>query len=675
MNPNRTLEARIRTGRSTVVIGGMPDLPAGVVALRVACGHTGTLGVFDRARATIEGALEHGSPARGLERERGALSAHRRLLAGDEPWRRADVAFVEACNLLAARSNGRIVLVLDGIDAADEETHRTLAAILRDRGRLRLPLLLVTHRDPKGSMLEIIEALQSDSDASTLAHPSTAETASADGTPPSSRPERPLPEDLLRILRAAAIVGATFEAAVVGRLIDAPLDEVLEQLQRARDLGIPVTDRGAGRFVLPEALAHELVESTLPSLRDRWHAKLGEILGAPPRAAAARPAQAPHPDPLRAAKALDAVGRSTAAIEQRLDAIALMIDAGEVGRAAKTLDETGTAVAGVTSLSARTLLEARLRLERARLLWLTTGEEGAGTLLQAWTEALAAWHTIPGKAPANLRAYAAATVASIAYEIGSDGVLDLAREILADTIGALLQEGATTDAASLINEQAAVELRRDRVGAAAELLERSRQLFEVRVMETKGDAASRAELADTDLLLARLPLHAWASSSADRAFLGEDGLTSALASGHSAERTYRALGMRRELARACDVLGRLEARRGDAGRARPWFDEALALAEELGDAAALARTTAALAELLAEAGQPEQALGLLRSSISVNREKGSTIGLSFDAAALDVIESAVTRMGGAVASAMRSELAQARAGLDDGAGPITSRLN
>jgi tetratricopeptide (TPR) repeat protein len=157
--------------------------------------------------------------------------------------------------------------------------------------------------------------------------------------------------------------------------------------------------------------------------------------------------------------------------------------------------------------------------------------------------------------------------------------------------------------------------------------------------------------------------------------VGDEAVKKALANGHSAERTYRALGMRRELARACDVLGRLEARGGDAARARPWFDEALAIAEELGDAGALARTTAALAELLAESGQPEQALGLLRSSISVNREKGSTIGLSFDAAALDVIESAVERMGGAVASAMRVELAQARAGLDDGSGPITSRLN
>ena len=673
MSPNPTLEARIRTGRSTVVIGGMPELPCGVTALRVACGHTGTLGVFDRARATLESALDHGGPPRGPTRERGASSAHRRLLAGDDDeWRRADVAFVEACNLVASRSGGGVVLVLDGIDEADEETHRLLAAILRERGRLRLPLLLVTHRDPEGSMLEIVDALN---EAPERASVHGARSPSAESAPMSSRPDRPLPEELLRTLRASAVVGATFDAAVVGRLLDAPLDEVLEHLQRARDLGIPVVDRGGGRFVLPEALASELVDSTLPSLRDRWHARLGELLGAPARAAGARFVQSSPPDPLRAAKALDAVGRTAAALEQRLDAVASMIDAGEIGRASRMLDETGAAISGITPLAARTLLEARSRLERARLLWLTTGDHGAGTLFEAWTEALAAWHTLPGRAPATLRAYAAATLASIAYEVGTGVVLDLAREILSETIGALMQEGATTDAASLINEQAALELRRDRVGAAEQLLERSHQLFEARVLETKGEAASRAELADTDLLLARLPLHAWLSSSADRALLGEEGIQKALASGHAAERTYRALGMRRELARACDVLGRLEARGRSSDRARAWFDEALAIAEELGDAASLARTTAALAELLAEAGQPEKALGLLRSSISVNREKGSTIGLSFDAAALDVIESAVTRMGGAVASAMQPELAQARAGLDDGAGPITSRLN
>ncbi|MBS2018860.1 MAG: tetratricopeptide repeat protein [Deltaproteobacteria bacterium] len=660
--PARMIEARIRTARPTVVIGGIPELPPGIVGLRVACDVPGTLGVLERARATIEGVLDGDAATRWLQRERGASRAHRRLLAGDDARRGAAAAFVEACNQLAARAAGRIVLVLDGIDEADEDTHAALAAILRDRKRLRLPLLLVTHGDPEGSMLEILDALQEEAESPTVAR---AEPAPVAGDPPARLDDAPMPDELLRVLRAGATVGAQFDARVVARLLEAPIEEVLEHLQRARDLGIPVVDRGGGRFVLPEALAADLVESTLPSLRDRWHARLGELLGGPERAAAARPMQTLPPDPLRAARALDALGRATDALERRLDAVASMIDAGDVGRASKTLDETAVTIAGLTSVGVRALLEARLRLERARLLWLTTGQEGSGTLLEAWTEALAAWHAIPGRAPASLRAYAAATLASIAYEIGGGSVLDQAREILVDTVGALLQEGATADAASLINEQAALEIRRDRVAPAAELLERSRRLFEARVVETKGDAASRAELADTELLLARLPLHG---------NTGHETLEKALGHARAAEHTYRALGMRRELARACDVLGRLEARRGDTGSARPWFDEALAIAEELGDAGGLARTTVALAELLAEAGQPEQALGLLRSSISVNREKGSTIGLSFDAAALDVIEGAVARMGGAVATAMEAELAQVRSGLDDGKGPVTARF-
>lgn len=663
MDPSRVLAERIRNGRSTVVVGEMPPLPQGIVALRIGCDPIGTRGVLDRARASIEAALEYGS-TRELSRERRELSAHRRLLAEREGWRRSDVAFVEACNLLAARSGGRIVLVLDGIEDADAETHRALARILREPGRLRLPLVLLTRAAPRGSFLEVVEAMDDRKTEHRAVVTSAPESVPASEEPAPASSESPpkgegLPEDVLRVLRAAAVVGATFDVANVARLLDVSADVVLEQLQRARDLGIPVVDRGNGRFVLPEALAGELRESMLPSLRDRWHARLGELLA--------------REDPLRAAKASEAVGRVPQSLEQRLDAAAAMIDAGDVGRAARTLEEMGDSIGRVPSLEARTMLEARMLVEKARLAWLTTSDEGAASLEEAWTLALSARRRLPSKGHAHLRAYIAATLAAIAYDVGEGPTLEQARDELIDTIGALLQEGATLDAASLLNEQAALELRRGRLGPAAELLVRSHRLFEAQVQERAGDGAARAELADTDLLIARLPLHASPSSIDDVAFVSNESIATSLEHARAAEKAYRSLRLRRELARACDVLGRLESRRGDRVRARQYFEEAIAIGEELGDAATLARSTAALAEVLAQAGQPEQALGLLRSSIGVNREKGSTLGLSYDAATLEIIERVVARMGGAVETALRPELLRARAGLDDGTGPVTAR--
>lgn len=582
MDPTRGLAERIRAGRSSVVVGDLPDLPAGTVALRVVCDRLDAKGVLERARATLEAALDHGGPPRIPSRHRHELAVHRRLLAGGEVWSRPETAFVEAGNRLAAFGSGRIVLVLDGVDEADDASLRALATIFRDRDRLRLPLVLLTRHEPRGALLEVVDSLVDRASAAVTDRRSPASPSGSTSTP--SPAPTPLPEELLRALRAAA-------------------------------------------------------------------------------------------DPLRAAASLDAIGRAVEAIEHRIDAAARMIDAGEVERARFVLDEMRAKVAAVTSSTTRAVLKARLRLERARIMWLTTGEKGASTLAEAWTEALGAWNELPdGPCAAAARAYAAATLAAIAYDRGDGAALDRTREILVDTIGDLLQHGAALDAASLLNEHAALELQRGRVSAAAHLLEQSRALFEARIAEAPGESASRAELADTELLLARLPLHASPSSSDEVSFLSRESLDLALDRAWSAERAYRALHLRRDVARACDVIGQLELRRGERDRARVVLEEALGIAQEVGDAAALARATAALAEIFAAAGHPEQALGVLRSSISVNREKGSSLGLSFDAAALEIIEHAVSRMGGAVEIALRAELARARDGLDDGNGPVTARV-
>lgn len=665
MDPLSVLVDRIRAGRSTVVIGGAPALPEGIEVVTVSCDQPGTRGPLERARSTIEAMLDR--EARRRTDGDGALLRRRRPLMSREAWHRADVAFVDACNRLAARSPGQVALVFDGVDAADAETHRLLASILRDHGRLRLPLVLVSHAEPKGSFVDVVHALREGSSApageppAPTAVPWPARAASparsqSAGSHVSGTGEA-LPDSVLRTLRAGAVVGSTFDASLVAWLLERPVEDVIEDLQRAHDLGVPIADRRDDHFALPEELAKALVASVLPSLRLRWHARLGEHLAGDGAAARPPPATIVH-DPLRAAGQLESAGQTTSALERRLDAVAAMIDAGVVERATDTLDETVTRVGALPATEERRRLEARCRLERARMHWLCAG---VGTSLSAeFAEVRAARDMIREDRTTQLRTYIAATLGAIAYDLGERSALEHAERELVETIAALLQDGASLDAAGLLNDQAAVRLRGgDRAGAAA-LLARSRALFEARVQEVPNDAGARAELADTDHLLARLPLH----SSSD-ALPGD--WSSALGHAETAEQTYHSLQMARETAHVWDTMARLEARLGRTDEARVHFEAALAMEDSVGDLRGRAQTTAGLAELYAAGGEPERALDVLRTSIEANRATGSALGLGYDADALATIERAVERMGDTVGASVWDELERMRAGLN-GAG-------
>jgi hypothetical protein len=54
------------------------------------------------------------------------------------------------------------------------------------------------------------------------------------------------------VLRAGSVCRATFDADAVARLLNEPLGSVLERLQGAADAGVPLADRGEGRFSLPQ---------------------------------------------------------------------------------------------------------------------------------------------------------------------------------------------------------------------------------------------------------------------------------------------------------------------------------------------------------------------------------------------------------------------------------------
>jgi hypothetical protein len=87
--------------------------------------------------------------------------------------------------------------------------------------------------------------------------------------------------------------------------------------------------------------------------------------------------------------------------------------------------------------------------------------------------------------------------------------------------------------------------------------------------------------------------------------------------------------MRRELSHVLETLGRLETLGGRHEAAIAQLSLAAQIERELHDVLGLARTTAAMADVLLAAGQLGGALALLHESLALNVEKGSPIGLAF----------------------------------------------
>jgi tetratricopeptide (TPR) repeat protein len=203
-----------------------------------------------------------------------------------------DAPLVDACNRLATQTTGRAVLAFEGIDVADEATVETLAQILQRPGWLRLPLLLTVQGVLQGRVVELVYLLHRDEGEAAV-------MVIEDETLPAAEVEpcdwSTLPADVLRVLRAGAVLGTTFDAALVARLLEEPLSLVLEKLQEATDAGVPLVDRGEGQLTWPTALVTALQQSTLPSLLQFWHARLGELLsGGQPCDSTIQPRGAPR---------------------------------------------------------------------------------------------------------------------------------------------------------------------------------------------------------------------------------------------------------------------------------------------------------------------------------------------------------------------------------------------
>jgi tetratricopeptide (TPR) repeat protein len=720
---------RSRAGRHTVVVGSqtLPPAPPDLQVLRVRCDALGSSGgALEAARRAIADCLGEALPTPD-PRQTACTPGLRQRLWGDMPAPSLDALLVDACNRLATQTMGRAVLAFDGIDAADEATVETLAQMLQRPGWLRLPLLLTVHGVLQGRVVELVYLLHRDEgEAAVLAiedeTPAEAEVASCDW--------RTLPADVLRVLRAGAVLGTTFEAALVARLLEEPLSLVLEKLQEATDAGVPLADRGEGQLTWPAALVAALQQSTLPSLLRFWHARLGELLSGgqpceqtiqrhgasqtvargqrgaqaedacdnlsrhepeadpaklsasqrhavPPTQTASAEATRPpvadgrqqplgtHPgarhtvlpspvggDPTRAATHLQAAGRTQDAVEHYLAAVREAVARGDVRRAYGLAEQALLLLDHLPTSPPQALLRTQVLLEKARLQWHGALLGATCTLQEALASLEAAKASLPDDAPPEVVEQLAAVTAGVCYDVGDQAALQRALGELQESSHRLVTAGAIVLAARLLNDQAAVYMRVGDLVRATYLLAQAHERFESHLRQHPHDAMALEELAGTEHLLARLPLHVQVPPGHE-----EDSYRRGLEHARAAEALYQRLGQQRPLTRVWETMGRLALQRGHLEVAQERLMAALTLQRQLGDVTGLARSTAALAELCMRTTQFDDAVALLADSIALNVDKGSPIGLAFNRHALGALTKAASQAHGPGAAQLQGALA------------------
>jgi tetratricopeptide (TPR) repeat protein len=782
-----------RAGRHAVILGvAAVPVPSGseALVLRVPCDAAretfGPLWTLTERAARLMGE----SPPLVSKARQQVFELGRRLLGDAKPERPSLAGHVETYNRLAAMR--QLVLVFDVVDDADDATLHALEELVARRGWLHASLVLgFRARDVPSRAARLVELVRErggivvpyEREAAEVAgstppvhgapagalREGASSSQSPHSTPPPASETEPaqdltsarsvarLGESTERVLRVAAVLGPAFDVEHVARLVGRDVLEVLFELQRAKDAGLPVVDRGDGELGLDAGLAAALEGSLLPSLRTELHRRAAALTAAvhadepagasrsgealtldpaaveppppvelasvpasaelspssvptepptepeptepaperdprgpaepasapvaseptppPPVSAAARApaADAPPPadgreraaafdpgpvptdpaprdpaaearnagpgatapersfgprvvrraaspvrrtSPTRAAEHLVASGEPALGAEQMLLGARRAAEQGAhrqaeaLARRALGLLESLPPAPVVRSLKVRALLEiGRIRLEGfapSEAFQLDGAEEVLALAKGAATSVAE-------------RCEAARLLAAVFYEKGDLPSLERALDELTQASRALSEQGDAIGAASLLNDQAAVYLRMGDPVRAMALAERSRAAFEGRA----DSPHARRELAETDLLIAKIPLHVKGRPGREAdAFAA--GIDHALA----ASRAFEALGLPLGQAAANETLGRLELARGRLDRAVEHLRAALSAQQALSDLLGLARTTGALSEALARAGQPRDALLLLAESVELNRVKGSALGVA-----------------------------------------------
>lgn len=682
---------------SAIVGASFADLPepADVRVVRVACDvPRATLGPIYEMRRKIAQIL--GEPSTMDQARERVVSGLRRKLLGDTADETAGAEFVAICNRLSRVDTKPIAIVFDAVDAADTATLTVLRRIIERPGWLR-PALIVSFRDePSGESARLIEAIERSHTAS-VSRPPPKTKPEPLVEPPPLRSMPPEVKhvlragaivgqgfevevvaallgldlfDVLEVLQRAADLGAPIEDRGEGRIfLPEPFAEELRRstlpsLARAWHAALAelLAGEARAREAIPSPAITTSARASEPAIEEPARGSRPIVepaikppIAPPPRMVIEPPAIAPPPaiepplkiepparveapplkieappNPRRAAKHHEAAGDLDASVARYTDAARDAERLGAIPDAIALTDKALMILATLPATDERRLAAAKLRTASGRLMLRGSSETSAFTIDAALGALERAAAMLRDTDPAAIRADIAALVAEACYDRGDDPSLDRALEELTRASRLLLDAGDPIGAARLLNDQAAVYVRMGDPVRAAHLLGESRHVFEERAHR---DPTAKIELAETDHLLARIPLHVAARPGRE-----DDALAAGLDHAIAAERAYDELGMRRERARVWETMGRIELERGKLDRAGRHLSKAVEEQGALGDLIGLARTTAALSSVLAATGRVEDALTLLGDSITLNTEKGSPIGLAFNRHALGVLE-------------------------------------
>lgn len=608
-----------RRGHHVAVLGRVSlEPPAGwrPAVIRVRCQPGGReLAPLVDASRKINGRLGDPIDARGIHP---MPELRQRLLDEEHPRSRGD-AFVRAANRLAHSSPNGAVLVLEAAEHADPPTAAYLSRLLLGPGlgrhlgldvpRLSLPIVLTFGSQPIAeASLRLIEAVRASGGAVLSMPPATALV----DTDALAR----IPVDVLRVLRAGAELGDAFSVPELAAAIGLDPVEVLEALQVAADGGIAIEDDGDLNIRLPSQLAEALRDSVLPSfarlrssrppvrateLEPRHPVDLERRTGAPPSMSPGR----------------DTGAAAALAAAERAASVGGLVEALQILE--RALESRGV---GGAEVDVERLERAELLLAKAGIHFLGSAPKARLSLGQALDAVEEARALLVPSDPSQVFARVAVLLGHIAYDHGDPAVLDAALDALTDASRRLLTEGKPREAARLLNDQAAIYIRMGDAPRAVHLLDESRKVFAERA---DMDPASLRETAETDHLLARIPLHV-----PSREGQQIEAVAAALEHAKRAEGAFKRLGDPLSLARVWETEGRLHLLAGRADQALPLLTGAAQSQERIGDAVGLAKTTAAMADLFERSGRADQALGLLGASVRLNRLKGSPLGLAMN---------------------------------------------
>jgi tetratricopeptide (TPR) repeat protein len=370
------------------------------------------------------------------------------------------------------------------------------------------------------------------------------------------------------------------------------------------------------------------------------------------------PPSRPSGDSPRAAAHLQAAGRTEAAVAHYLTAVREAAARGDVRRAYAVAEQALTLLNTLSASPQSALLRAQLWLEKGRLQWHGALLGADFTLQEALTSLAAARSSLPQDAPPEVVEQLAAVTAGVCYDLGDRPALQHALNELRESNQRLVNAGATLLATHLLNDQAAVYMRLGDAVRATYLLSQARERSENHLRLQPQDTLAIETLAETEHLLARLPLHAQRHPGRD-----EEAPAHGLEHARAAEHTYQRLGQHRQLARVWETMGRLELQQGHLEAAQERLMAAVNLQRQLGDVLGLARSTAALAELCIMAGELGDAVALLADSVTLNVEKGSPIGLAFNRQTLGGLARAAAQAHGPDAERLQNALTQVEGSL------------